>query len=586
MSVLFQELLEIAKFVDYDPKSGQITWAQDYYGFKKGSKCGSENKGQLVIKVKGKPYRGYELAFALTQGRWPVGKVNFKDGNPKNLKIENIEFPQDGIQRRIKMPAPTENTELAKYRYDPEYDEFGKGKAILKTVADVIADLKKKENYKEMVFLQDHKDAKGYLIGFLKKYNMETRKAFQKHMPFFDGSPAVQHLWEQISGNEPEIHRLVDLKSGDAIYYNSNLNKVEDMTDDGIKSLNLKLFNHLKEEGRSVPVKSVFKPYDSAERLSEPNPGRFEFNAYDTPSWAFASTTEQSRNPEHILWMLDHLFGSHDESVHYFKCWLRHALFVGKNFTNITMVAIKGLGKGVFFDNVLTPLFSNKYTLVSTTDTINSTFNGELWRKLMVCFDEVVLNRANMAKFRSLMGETSRFEHKGKNAFDDTNHANFILFSNNKEDVGLEKDDRRFSVPVTGSRKLEDACQSDLNISPGDLIEKIKSEIPAFANYLREYDIGNWKSEKPLKTERFYELVSIGQKEFITFITESIKNEELMPFNVMVSYEDLMRAAEKVSVRVYGDQQVTRREFRDLVTSIPELEFIEEEGVYYLKRIK
>ena len=87
METEFKEIVEIIKLVDYDKYTGKFTRSQNYYGFKEGGILGSEKNNNLVIKIKGKSHAAPRLAFALTHGRWPVGRAVFKDGNSLNLKL-------------------------------------------------------------------------------------------------------------------------------------------------------------------------------------------------------------------------------------------------------------------------------------------------------------------------------------------------------------------------------------------------------------------------------------------------------------------------------------------------------------------
>lgn len=86
-----------SKFVDYDPVSGDLTWAIDRHGrgCKKGHRAGTiahrKDTSYLAIMINGKKYYAHRIAWELINGPIPDGKcVDHIDGNGLNNVISNL----------------------------------------------------------------------------------------------------------------------------------------------------------------------------------------------------------------------------------------------------------------------------------------------------------------------------------------------------------------------------------------------------------------------------------------------------------------------------------------------------------------
>ena len=81
----------LKQHISYNPATGELCWikvfthrrlhvpiqTQDCYGY-------------IVIKFKGRMYKGHRIAWAVMKGRWPTKDIDHKDGVPWNNKWENL----------------------------------------------------------------------------------------------------------------------------------------------------------------------------------------------------------------------------------------------------------------------------------------------------------------------------------------------------------------------------------------------------------------------------------------------------------------------------------------------------------------
>jgi hypothetical protein len=102
MSLNSAELLDqIHEFLSYDADTGEIRWikspAKNVYA---GELAGCEKatrrdaKGAPIsyryIRINGMNIPAQRIAYALHHGAFPVGRISFVDGNPLNLKADNL----------------------------------------------------------------------------------------------------------------------------------------------------------------------------------------------------------------------------------------------------------------------------------------------------------------------------------------------------------------------------------------------------------------------------------------------------------------------------------------------------------------
>lgn len=106
---------EVVKFLSYDPSSGELHWKLDSWaGFKKSAKMHSagdpagcvRSDGRVVVRVCGKLYMRYRLAWLINFGMWPDGEIDHINGDRAddrmgNLRIASRSMNQENIRKAL-----------------------------------------------------------------------------------------------------------------------------------------------------------------------------------------------------------------------------------------------------------------------------------------------------------------------------------------------------------------------------------------------------------------------------------------------------------------------------------------------------
>ena len=98
---------EVAKKLDYDPETGDLTWKEGFNHRYSGQKAGCVhdiNKGYLKIKHKNKRYFAHKLAWVIYYGTTPTMYIDHIDGNPANNKIDNLRLATNSLNQRNQRP--------------------------------------------------------------------------------------------------------------------------------------------------------------------------------------------------------------------------------------------------------------------------------------------------------------------------------------------------------------------------------------------------------------------------------------------------------------------------------------------------
>lgn len=81
----------------YDAEAGCLRWkkASKENNIHVGDKAGRMKKGQFVVTLRGKHYPARRVAWLHIYGEWPKHAIYVRDGNPENLKQNNLVIGKD-----------------------------------------------------------------------------------------------------------------------------------------------------------------------------------------------------------------------------------------------------------------------------------------------------------------------------------------------------------------------------------------------------------------------------------------------------------------------------------------------------------
>lgn len=243
-------------------------------------------------------------------------------------------------------------------------------------------------------------------------------------------------------------------------------------------------------------IKSVFNPKDKKQ---------YDLSLYDgyinkwTPT-QYMTENKKGEFPQ-ITMLLKRLANDKQGSDTRYK-WLINWLAyffqtLDKSQVSLVLVSEQGTGKGIFFENIIAPLFGHSVTI--DNDRLTTRFKDWHHEKLFVNLNEAYSGRSskNTKNFiKQLVTDKNIFtESKMQNAKVTENNTNLLITSNELIPIEVEEDDRRFTVFRTkGSLKRS-------GIKPKELIHDIQNELEAFAYYLDNYEADRELYDTPLSTK-------------------------------------------------------------------------------------
>lgn len=121
-------LERIRRYIKYNAKTGALTWRKNRVDgcgrvvAHKGARAGSPGR-RYMLSINGNPLQGSSVAWALHYGKNPIGTLRFLDGNPLNLKIDNL-FDTGTVKKCKKC---SEEKILSAFR---KSEKHSKGRAI------------------------------------------------------------------------------------------------------------------------------------------------------------------------------------------------------------------------------------------------------------------------------------------------------------------------------------------------------------------------------------------------------------------------------------------------------------------------
>lgn len=88
----------VRKLFTYDLKTGDLRWAVSRQGryATPGNDAGSiEDRGHISVRLDGHKYSAARIIHLMLNGTWPKTRCIYRDGNPGNLRWNNLSFDPD-----------------------------------------------------------------------------------------------------------------------------------------------------------------------------------------------------------------------------------------------------------------------------------------------------------------------------------------------------------------------------------------------------------------------------------------------------------------------------------------------------------
>lgn len=245
------------------------------------------------------------------------------------------------------------------------------------------------------------------------------------------------------------------------------------------------------------------------------------YNQYQPLSYEL----KEGNNYQNIIQFLKHIFGEQ------FELGLDYLTILWQKPTQILPILClvsteRNTGKTTFI-NLLKLIFESNMT-INTNDDFRSRFNADWSGKLIIGVDEVLLDKKeDSERIKNLStAQSNKIEPKGRDKFEQSFFGKFILCSNN-EDSFIKIDNEEIRYWIRKINPLEN--RDDIN-----LLQKMKVEVPYFANFLNSRNISTipssrmWFNSEELYTQALGNLIngnrSYVEKELYELLIDEFEN--------------------------------------------------------------
>jgi hypothetical protein len=273
-------------------------------------------------------------------------------------------------------------------------------------------------------------------------------------------------------------------------------------------------------------AKFEYRPRE--ERLFKEN-GHWVLNTYNKPAWMIGHVP----NPEikelraETLEYLTHLVAGNPDTLQDILYWLKCALYSRAEHT-LVLRGVPGCGKNMLAEQLAANLVGCEGEALNYTKGTRNfgshNFHGNLASACVVLLDEHKLTLEGGVKhtLKDLSNQSAVLEEKNKRIGSPARMScSFILNTNDKKDVALVMDDRKFFVPDLSNADLQ-------TVRPVEWIDNLAKVLWRDLEYLR--DIADYlqfrvtrRKDFTLKTKQFMELCWISQKAYLqSFITLAV----------------------------------------------------------------
>lgn len=243
------------------------------------------------------------------------------------------------------------------------------------------------------------------------------------------------------------------------------------------------------------------------------NPVRIDFQARFCNQWEQTEFMRCAEASDHVPPTIERVIRSvvaNDENCYqHFMNWLA-CIYQTHMKTGTAWVfhGVEGTGKGVLFNEILMPIFGERYCRSKKIEALEERFNADLEPCVLfnldeARFDDATSTRRLINKFKNMVTEPYQdIRAMRSNSVQVRNYTNFIVTSNDYDALAISGSDRRFSVAPRQDVKLE--------LTPADM-EAIHAERLAFAGFLKGYKIDPQKARTALNNEAKRKLRAASQ---------------------------------------------------------------------------
>ena len=251
-------------------------------------------------------------------------------------------------------------------------------------------------------------------------------------------------------------------------------------------------------EDLKLVTEDIFNPFSKEEFILQANStyklNNFKPSVYMLLDYEFKKELKFHFENSAIGKLILHLVNYDRQRLYWIINWLAY-FFQGLKKSQVALVLLgeQGAGKGIFFNEVIKPLFGEDFVKTINDKSLNTNYKGSLVENtLFFNLDEISAKSSSSSVknfLKALVTNASiTAEKKFKNLEKETPvYGQILITSNELYALEIEPSDRRFTVFSTGGNLSH--CNFLGYGSYETLADSIKNELESFAIYLKNYQV-------------------------------------------------------------------------------------------------
>lgn len=333
-------------------------------------------------------------------------------------------------------------------------------------------------------------DKQGISIYLSKKGDINYRLSLNEPYISTKDFKSLENIFKNITGED------IDLS---AFYKKEKVLTIENGLEEKLK---------ISPEDLKLVIAEVFNPFNNDEFILQDN-YTYKLNNFKPSAYMLVDSElnkELKFNLEHsaIGKLILHLVNNNINRLYFVANWLSF-FFQGFKKSQVA-------GKGIFFNEVIKPLFGEDFVKTINDKSLNTNYKGSLVENtLFFNLDEISAKNSSSASIKNFLkalvtNASITAEKKFKNIEKETPiYGQILITSNELYALEIEPSDRRFTVFSTSGNLSH---YSFLGYGSYEALSNaIKSELESFAIYLKNYYVDEKMANTALNTVEKDELI-------------------------------------------------------------------------------
>ncbi|WP_419677728.1 primase-helicase family protein [Aliarcobacter lanthieri] len=334
-------------------------------------------------------------------------------------------------------------------------------------------------------------DKQGISIYLSKKGDINYRLSLNEPYISTKDLKSLENIFKNITGKDFDL----------SDFYTKKRATSEDFMEEKLK---------VSPEDLKLIMEEIFAPSIKEEFISQNN-GTYKLNKFKPSAYMLVDSElnkELKFNLEHsaIAKLIFHLVNCNNYKRDWIINWLAYFFQrLKKSQVALVLLGVQGAGKGIFFNEVIKPLFGDDFVKTINDKSLNTQYKGSLVEDTMFFnLDEISAKSSSSSSIKNFLkalvtNKTITAEKKFKNLEKETPiYGQILITSNELYALEIEPSDRRFTVFSTGGNL---SYYNFLGYGSYEALStSIKNELEHFAIYLKNYTVDEKIANTALNT--------------------------------------------------------------------------------------